>query len=136
MSERAVQDVVGNGRLIVPPKPSAKIKFRWPPELVASVRAVALRSGRTEKEASEMLARWALSDEANIEIPVREDPIQLLYEWDAELVEKIRQIAESTDRSQSEVGELLMRKAVDRALAEFAELDGSSRPAAERRSKK
>lgn len=49
----------------------------------------------------------------------RKRPVQVKFRWDPDLAEELRQIAERTDRSINEAGELLMRWAIERSKAEL-----------------
>lgn len=50
----------GDG-VIVPPKTEPKsVRFRWPPDLVEEIEAIAARTGRSMNEAGELMMRWAV----------------------------------------------------------------------------
>lgn len=53
--------VLGSEPVIVSPKKDPKpILFRWDPDLVAEIQAIAERTNRSVNETSELLVRWAV----------------------------------------------------------------------------
>lgn len=108
--------------VIVPPKASAEIKFRWQPELIADSKVIAQNSRRSDSEASELLMQWALGEleAGRIVVPPKSAPKPVKYTWKADTIAKLKAIADRTGRSDNEVGEMLMEKAVAAARHEYA----------------
>lgn len=70
----SVQGVVESKAVIVPPKTaSVQVKFRWPPDLLDEIRAIAERTGRSQNEAGERLMRWAI-ERAKVELEMAGEP--------------------------------------------------------------
>jgi hypothetical protein len=62
------EGVVSTSSVIVPPKkPAEQVKFRWDPDLIQEVHALARRTNRSINETGEMLMRWAV-DRAKTEL--------------------------------------------------------------------
>lgn len=131
--QAAVLEDVG---VILPPKKPQQIKFRWDPDLVDELKKLTERSGHAEKDVAERLMEWAVT-EGNVDPPpVRQPPRQLNYWWSDEVVEKLQAIADRTNRSVNEVGEWLMRAAVQRAREELDQVGAGLPPRTEKRSRK
>ena len=132
MSQQAA--VVEDEGVILPPRKPQQIKFRWDPDLVEELKKLTERSGHAEKDVAERLMGWAVTDGNVDPPPVRQPPRQLNYEWSDEMVEKLKAIADKTNRSVNEVGEWYMRAAVRQAREELDQVGVGIPP--QRRSRK
>lgn len=123
--------VLGDGRVIVPPKTKADSQkreqkhVRFAADLRRELQAIERTSSRDKHDVIALLLEWAVGA---VEVPKKEPAIQDIILVPVFLARAIEKAAEQTGRSENEVFDILLRRAVLRHKAELelAEDEGTT----------